>query len=191
MCEGAMAEVAQCQLEVCPIPPGPKPCVWGVWLEWGACDKCGGERKRSRQITRMPDAGGSPCETHASEETEKCKRQCHKPIYCEWGKWEEQDKCSVSCGEGIVTRVRYLQISERPTGLISKVEDLNLRMKNQEVFEGKRTREVILSFAAGGLASFVVMMVAMAVLRTRWTEERSGSVRRHEGQDGPLVTGHE
>merc|ERR1712070_1211519 len=47
-CYGASAEVQQCQVKKCPPVPGPRPCQWGDWNEWGACDKCGGQRKRNR-----------------------------------------------------------------------------------------------------------------------------------------------
>merc|ERR1711957_575944 len=117
-CYGPLAEVDECNAGHCPTPPGPKPCIWGAWMGWGACDKCGGQRKRTRQILKMPEDGGEPCTPGASEETEKCKRQCHAPVYCAWSGWEEEGDCSVTCGVGTVKRIRYLQAhAQQPSGV--------------------------------------------------------------------------
>merc|ERR1711865_1172872 len=86
--------------------------------EWGACDKCGGQRKRTRQIFKMAEDGGNPCTPGASEETEKCKRQCHAPVFCAWSAWEEDGGCSVTCGTGTVKRVRYLQARAQASTLV-------------------------------------------------------------------------
>merc|ERR1712072_563814 len=87
--------------------------MWGKWIEWGACDKCGGQMKRNRQIVQMAEKGGSLCSMAASEETKKCKRQCHKEVFCEWRDWEDEAPCSVSCGVGMIKRVRYLHATDK------------------------------------------------------------------------------
>jgi len=166
-CQGPLSEMKQCDGGACPVPPGPKPCLWGSWMEWGACDKCGGQRKRSRQIVRMPEDGGTPCETRASEETTKCKRQCHKPVYCEWGKWQAEGECSVSCGTGSVKRVRYLAVTDEPLGLIERTEQFPGLVNDQKTIADGHLRDVVMSFACGGLVSFGIMMVATFALRAR------------------------
>jgi len=163
-CNGPLIEIHQCAVDPCPLPPGPKPCLWGNWMEWGACDKCGGQRKRSRQIVRMPEDGGLPCTPGASEETEKCKRECHKQIFCAWNSWEDEGSCSATCGVGTVKRVRYLQVSTQ-AGIVSAAElhkDLDSTTP-----ENHHLREVMLSFACGSVASFMVVLVVMFALRSR------------------------
>lgn len=110
-CSGHVAEIQGCEDMVCPSldGEGPKSCEWGKWMEWGACDKCGGQRKRTRQIVHLPDPQGAPCIPGASEETTDCPRRCHEPIYCVWSNWEEEESCSVTCGIGSIKRVRYLK----------------------------------------------------------------------------------
>jgi len=166
-CAGPLSQIEQCADEICPIPPGPKPCEWGVWMEWGACDKCGGQRKRNRQIVRMPEEGGTPCVAGASEETEECKRECHKQVFCAWNSWEDEGACSTSCGVGTVKRVRYLQVSngEETSSVIAEAEihdgiDFKTSPDNH-------LREVMLSFACGSVASFMAVLVVMLAVRSR------------------------
>jgi len=161
-CTDALEEVNQCDQGMCPQIPGKKPCVWGSWMEWGACDKCGGQRKRTRQILKMAEDGGNPCTPGASEETEKCKRQCHTPVFCAWSAWEEEEGCSVTCGTGTVKRVRYLQARAQASTLV----EIDPKVKDDlEMDDKRRSREVWLSFAAGNLVSVACVMLAMVALR--------------------------
>merc|ERR1712048_195538 len=62
MCRGPLSQAVPCHMTDCPVPsvtPG-TPCTWGEWSDWGACDKCGGQRKRDRKIAQMPENGGTP-----------------------------------------------------------------------------------------------------------------------------------
>merc|ERR1711957_173499 len=163
MCDGSLSEVSECNPLACPVPKGPKPCEWGEWMEWGACDKCGGQRKRTRQIERMPEDGGEPCSAGASEETQKCKRQCHAPVFCSWSAWEEEGGCSVTCGVGTVKRVRYLQAKAEPPAAARLYE----KVKDAPVDDNGRRREVMLSFAGGSMVTFAGVMIAMVALRAR------------------------
>jgi len=99
-CDGSTQKVMPCTMDPCPEPPAARPCQWGEWTQWGACDKCGGQRKRTRSIVAMPEEGGAPCEMGASEEIDDCPRQCHTEYWCEWGDWEDEGECSASCGSG-------------------------------------------------------------------------------------------
>jgi len=173
-CVGKLQEMTVCNLGECPIKAGPKPCLWGNWMGWGACDKCGGERKRTRQILRMPEEGGTPCPDGASEEVTKCPRKCHDPVFCVWTQWEDEGSCSATCGEGTIKRVRYLQATkDEPEHVISGMDlvnedDMMSSFTQRKIIESdSRTRELILSFASGGLVSFVGVMIVMIALRSR------------------------
>lgn len=39
----------------------PVDCVLGHWQSWGACNACGGERTRRRQVLTFPKNGGREC----------------------------------------------------------------------------------------------------------------------------------
>ena len=39
----------------------PVDCVLGHWQSWGACNACGGERTRRRQVVTFPRNGGMEC----------------------------------------------------------------------------------------------------------------------------------
>jgi len=144
--------------------------MWGKWIEWGSCDKCGGQMRRNRQIVQMAEKGGRMCQMGASEETRKCKRQCHKAVYCEWKDWEDEAPCSVSCGVGMIKRVRLLQPTDKAPEVIMDDEieehvddDLQeLLAKDQR----RRLKQVVMSFACGSIGSFVVFLVLVAVYRS-------------------------
>merc|ERR1712151_1159732 len=99
----------------------------GQWGEWGSCDVCGGQRKRFRHINRMPTDGGQPCAYQASEEVGCCPSRCHGAVFCAWGRWDDSEKCSATCGGGTRKRVRYMQPHSQPlpTSLVKQFEATN------------------------------------------------------------------
>jgi hypothetical protein len=109
VCFGALEETRGCIVEPCAGPTKAKDCNWNEWHDWGACDKCGGERKRNRVITQMPDEGGAICELRAAEEVGACPRLCHLPSFCQWSEWEVDGSCSSTCGAGSIQKTRTLE----------------------------------------------------------------------------------
>jgi len=162
-CTGAMKKVVPCTMDVCPSPPPPRPCQWGEWMQWGACDKCGGQRKRTRQIIAMPEDGGEPCEMGASEEVDDCPRQCHTTYWCEWGDWEDDGDCSATCGTGIIKRARYLQASAIPVESLAQVYD---DLQQEDAAEDNYSKDVVLSFGSGGLVSLTLFLVISRAMRS-------------------------
>mmetsp|Transcript_15146 Transcript_15146/g.38941 ORF Transcript_15146/g.38941 Transcript_15146/m.38941 type:complete len:595 (-) Transcript_15146:83-1867(-) len=119
-CTGVLSMAMKCEGgKSCPVSDSSKPCIWGDWGEWGACERCGGERKRYRHIEQMPENGGAQCHPEASEEIGRCPRQCHDHYVCEWGAWLQEGDCSVTCDEGTVKHVRYLQAKLTPVKLLA------------------------------------------------------------------------
>jgi len=169
VCNGPSAEVRQCMPAVCPVVAGPRPCLWSKWMQWGACDKCGGQRKRNRQILRMADDGGDPCIPGASEETERCKRKCHDPIYCAWSNWEDEGACSVTCGVGMLKRVRYLQTTAVLDALAALNDD-SIRHDLDQSFgpdDTSHLRSLVLSFACGCVLPFTLIILGIVVTKSR------------------------
>merc|ERR1712110_176550 len=91
--------------------------------------------------------------------------------------WEDEGSCSATCGEGTIKRVRYLQATKtKPEHVIEGDEgDKEGFIAENQIYRREfsssefdsRTREMILSFASGGLVSFVGVMIVMLALRSR------------------------
>merc|ERR1712080_669433 len=97
VCADPLSETAGCNIQACPVGCAPIDCVWGDWGEWSACDKCGGERKRFRHVSTLPECGGMRCRPDSAEEASNCTRTCHQPAYCAFGDWGNWGRCSARC----------------------------------------------------------------------------------------------
>merc|ERR1712129_643162 len=162
-CKDDLKETRGCETQPCKVSPSVD-CQWNAWSQWGACDKCGGQRKRSRNIKQMPLHGGEPCTFDASEETMDCPRVCHAQQFCAWSEWSKGDKCSTTCGAGFIKRTRSLALSvTAPQKLFEVVDD-------SAAVGQYRLQDVFASFAVGGFVTFVMMFLGMRVLRTRRDE---------------------
>merc|ERR1712048_981181 len=153
-CSGSLSMVDACNTWPCPLAPGSDDCQWGSWQSWGACDKCGGQRKRFRHIKVMAQNGGRECLPQASEEIAACPRSCHTRVFCTWGEWSEETPCSVTCGIGFVKRVRHLMKSDHPPKAVNLYQDAP-KYAESEIQGGHRFREIVTSFACGGLFTFI------------------------------------
>eukprot|EP00438_Fugacium_kawagutii_P024013 Skav203308 [mRNA] locus=scaffold2570:119040:128690:- [translate_table: standard] len=121
---------------------------WSSWSQWGACNKCGGQRVRFRHVVREPANGGFPCELKASEETGKCPRKCHESMYCVWGHWESWSACSTSCGSG--------GVRHRQRGLALKSHDEVRALGLLYEAAGGVQMQLAFAFAGGILATMAV-----------------------------------
>jgi len=166
-CNGNLHRVVPCNEDVpCPTKAPPKGCVWNSWMQWGACDKCGGQRKRNRQILRMPEPGGEPCELGASEEIEKCDRHCHDRFFCEWGAWEKEGECSVSCGTGTIKKARYLKPTVIPPTNYSALAQIYSDSEEAAPRDAGRLRDIVVAFTAGSFISFTLFVVMHRAFRS-------------------------
>lgn len=157
-CSANLETTRACNTQPCEVSRG-VPCQWGQWSNWGACDKCGGQQKRSRNIKVISKDGGTPCRFDASEETKDCPRQCHSvKLFCEWGEWQPAGACSSTCGPGYKQHKRVLQLK--------KVTDQKLYEAEHPSGDGQyRLQDVILSFAGGAFVTFVMLIIGMRAVR--------------------------
>ncbi|KAJ8312553.1 hypothetical protein KUTeg_009926 [Tegillarca granosa] len=81
---------------------------WSAWENWSPCSvSCGnGFRRRYRSCNNpAPLYGGYQC-VGSEEDTERCALVERCPINGNWNSWTEWGLCSVSCGNGTMTRSR-------------------------------------------------------------------------------------
>lgn len=173
-CNGTLAKTEPCNMDSCSSVP-PIDCAWNAWSEWSVCDKCGGERKRSRTIGTMPKHMGRPCAYENSEEVVKCPRQCHDTIYCVWSDWSAGD-CSTKCGKGFIRKERNLIQSTTPG--TEKLFEIT------EVTESSRLQDLAVSFASGSLVTFLVLVVTRKAIQR---ENRDWNTIRRDPEQDTLI----
>lgn len=159
-CMGAEVETGPCGLVPCLQEAKVVDCEWGLWADWGACDKCGGERRRYRHVNMMPEHGGKPCAAQDSEEFSSCVRHCHEHQYCAWSDWSLFGDCSTSCGAGLAKRHRKLVLSRAApasTEAIQKDYDDMLRLVDH--VSSTRVQGLAVAFT-GGCAGFLLLLSA-------------------------------
>eukprot|EP00929_Paragymnodinium_shiwhaense_P000590 TRINITY_DN100839_c0_g1_i1.p1 TRINITY_DN100839_c0_g1~~TRINITY_DN100839_c0_g1_i1.p1 ORF type:complete len:1646 (+),score=391.32 TRINITY_DN100839_c0_g1_i1:63-5000(+) len=172
---GALEVLRPCSNEPCSEDCTPQDCKWGDWHDWGACSKCGGQRKRHRHVLQHAKCGGAACTAGNAEETDACPRKCHETSYCSWGEWEEWSKCDQQCGQGSRTRTRRLGVmtdKDLLHGLaLAQLDDAelesrlaSLRRENQ-VADTQRYQQLVLSFAGGMVSLVAVLFVQRAACR--------------------------
>jgi hypothetical protein len=107
-CVGPTTHWEACNGHGCPID-----CKWTEWNAWMPCTKtCGahGTRQRARSYDPSPANGGADCPGAFLEMTECNKFPC--PVDCRYENWLEWGLCSVSCDDGVKSRIRLKNITE-------------------------------------------------------------------------------
>ncbi|KAK3089127.1 hypothetical protein FSP39_001055 [Pinctada imbricata] len=100
-CVGSYNESQACNTLNCPVDG-----VWLDWSTWGECDvTCGGGNQVRNRSCEGPYYEGKECEGDDME-TRDCNTQ-NCPVDGEWLPWMKWEPCSVSCGGGNQSRIRY------------------------------------------------------------------------------------
>lgn len=166
-CQGGLAEISECGRNKCEQHL-PVDCKHGDWLDWGACTKCSGERKRLRKIVRYAEHGGENCESLDTEEVAQCPRKCHESLFCVWERWQDWGDCSTTCGSGGKRkRRRYLHLTrDAKNGELPSMEEFieksELFQKRTLDLESRHLQELMLSFI-GGCVSLMIMLAGIRV----------------------------
>jgi len=182
-----LAETIACNSQACPDQCMPVDCKWAEWSSWSACDKCGGEKRRFRHVLSVARCGGGPCDDGLSEEVTNCTRQCHEPTYCAFGDWESWGSCSATCGSGVHSRSRRLQITQLASVRVRVLEDgleggdleakfQQLRLETQDL-KRRHVQGLAVAFASGLFS----LVVGLAAVRS-CSKGRTRGLSVHEAQ---------
>ncbi|CAK0804700.1 unnamed protein product [Prorocentrum cordatum] len=207
-CQDDMIETARCQAAPCKSACNATDCRWGDWDDWSACEKCGGQKRRSRAIEQHAACGGRSCDPGATEQIEECPRKCHGATFCAWGDWSNFTECSATCGSAVKSRQRKLERRDgglapearagaegdgahEPAALDLQVKYDQLHRRAEALAESRR-RQLAVAWGAGMLG-LVALMAASAALRTRARSSEGyrglpvGRALLHERSDGYTV----
>lgn len=162
-CNGSTIIVNSCSMQAC---PGGNGCKYADWHDWGACDRCGGQRIRTRNLIHG-GTGGTNCVKGITKEVHGCSRHCHGGKFCSWGEWAPWSTCSATCGNGRKSRTRSLALSDvQPQPPIPPTNSFQQRFEALENEIGARRhthkQDIAVAFV-GGSMSFLVLASAIRV----------------------------
>ncbi|XP_053396764.1 SCO-spondin-like isoform X2 [Mercenaria mercenaria] len=101
-CNGNNFENKTCTNEPCPINGN-----WGPWSPFGSCSSsCGSGRVSRIRLCNSPAPGygGQFCPGSSSEISTCHQGDC--PVNGNWGLWSPWSICVITCGSGIISRIR-------------------------------------------------------------------------------------
>lgn len=184
-CEDPLKEVSECARQPC-AGPRAVDCTLGDWREWGACSKCGGQRKRWKRVISMPQHGGKNCEAFDQEMTEPCRRTCHKPTWCTWSDWMSWGSCTASCGKSRRSRRRWLKSTDAPAQPPQEVQELVARFamlsKQVQALEVHGSMHLMFAFFLGSL-TFALGLGTYRVLGPRRRQDDAVSSSAEDSQN--------
>lgn len=92
-CEDETQKSQNCKIKECPY--------WSEWMAWCTCSKTCGDGRRTRQRKCLHGIIGQDCIGEHLEFSD-----CNDGPCPEWTSWSSWSSCSVTCGEGEITRTR-------------------------------------------------------------------------------------
>jgi len=183
LCNGTFKKVEACNEQNCSAKQAllvGNDCSWAEWADWGACDRCGGQRKRFRHIGRQAGLGGNACAPAGTEEVQSCSRHCHNGgRFCSWAPWSLWSTCSATCGNGRLSRNRQLMLANTQAFpaipdthyLEQKFEALRLDMTTSR---SSHQNDIMFAFS-GGCVSFLTLAAAIRLFNRVRDQESSSS----------------
>lgn len=196
VCKEELVRTEGCVVEAGAHPCATEFCVWSSWGSWSACNTCGGQRTRIRDVSPPGPFGGHSCTMRAAEETTGCPVHCHDKFFCAWSNWADWSNCSSACGNAYKSRKRKLSLQNMPAGTSrSQLYEADgaegeLQQRFQQLWrqskrdEASRAHELLAAFAAGGLGLLIALVLVRVVARPAGAEssaelalERSGAAQ--------------
>jgi len=135
----------------------------------------------------MAKNNGNPCDKGASVEVEPCNSfPCGRVEYCGWAEWADWSDCSVSCGDGEMSRMRVLEISiVQPEELLDSGVLADMHSQLLEL-QGRFSMEhLCIVFIFGALTSALLVTSMFMLMRRRGRGTNAGliSMARSELDD--------
>lgn len=118
---GSERETGMCNQDVSCAGEEDVDCVFSDWDSWTDCTQtCNGVRTRSRLVSTSGRANGRFC-IGGLKEVDACNANAgacadEAPVDCQLGDWEEWSFCSVSCGDGQMSRSRKIVQEPKNSG---------------------------------------------------------------------------
>ena len=134
-----LSQTVPCKTQACPVD-----CVLAAWKPWAACSlSCGsGSQTRTRDVTTAMAHGGVSCAATSQA------RQCNTSpcaVDCKLSSWVAWSGCSKTCGGGVDTRSRSVQVTPMygaaPCGATAQSAQLQL-LRVSDRLRGERVHSV-------------------------------------------------
>jgi len=121
VCPGELIQTTGCNA----VPCSAQDCQVSDWQEWSQCSaSCGvAQRMRNRAVLQNRGPDGIGCNLNTSEVAHCPMMPACPRDDCQWGEWEEWEKCSCECDGGQQTRVRHISKMPQNGGKMCEVQD--------------------------------------------------------------------
>jgi len=111
LCQGPERQVEQC-LSKCNTRDVID-CKLSLWSEWSACTRSceGGQQYRTRNVEQRSENGGAMCggSVHDTQVCNMADCPGSVTVDCSWSDWSKWSTCSVTCGNGEMSRTRSVK----------------------------------------------------------------------------------
>mmetsp|Transcript_87788 Transcript_87788/g.160640 ORF Transcript_87788/g.160640 Transcript_87788/m.160640 type:complete len:642 (-) Transcript_87788:114-2039(-) len=111
LCQGPERQVEQC-LSKCNTRDVID-CKLSLWSEWSACTRSceGGQQYRTRNVEQRSENGGAMCggSVHDTQVCNTADCPGSVTVDCSWSDWSKWSTCSVTCGNGEMSRTRSVK----------------------------------------------------------------------------------
>lgn len=117
-CSSILNETKPCDAAICPVD-----CQWSLWEPWSKCSRsCSGGINSRKRFEKVSAAHGGKACIGSGDEDGVCNVQgC--PVDCKWVPWSEWTGCTSSCGGGVRTQNRVVEIAPQWGGLECETEN--------------------------------------------------------------------
>lgn len=133
-CPKTLSETEGCATQPCKDDGACVDCKMGEWDTWGACNKNGNQKRRTRQILTRRNTCGKECTETNTREIAVCDSNAKRQgvFYCKWGEWTDWDGCgpgtagwsATTCGAASTRRHRSLQITTtKPAAPVTSADE--------------------------------------------------------------------
>eukprot|EP00927_Polykrikos_kofoidii_P048408 TRINITY_DN4268_c5_g1_i1.p1 TRINITY_DN4268_c5_g1~~TRINITY_DN4268_c5_g1_i1.p1 ORF type:complete len:1573 (-),score=284.21 TRINITY_DN4268_c5_g1_i1:333-5015(-) len=116
-CSHSTTSIAACNTQLCPLDNSvANSCQLTHWTEWTTCRSLKNQQvTRKRTVLRQAGPLGKACSGDL-EQTRKCIPERLEPRDCAFLTWGDWSACDSTCGGGVKTRSRGVELESEPGG---------------------------------------------------------------------------